>query len=104
MATRTMLAPPRESGCTCYDDYYPPPSRYYETEVYYDEPEQYVLKAVVPAGPRRRYHTGAGPNCSEIGVNCLGSIVYGTANCLAATVEVCAAFVGGIFKTCTGMP
>lgn len=103
---RTFIVSPAERlPCTCYNEYVaPPPPAFYEREIYYAEaePDYYVLKAVIPSGCRRPRYRRARMNCKECGLRCLGGVVHGTGNCLAATVEICAAFIGGMFRACSG--
>lgn len=97
--SRTILVSPIEQLCTCDDV----PSRYYERDVYYDEePFYYVLR--IPSGRRRRTFRGAPFRYEDCCINCFGGMVYGTASCLATTVEIVAALLGGICRLCSGGP
>lgn len=60
--------------------------------------QKYVLQTVVP-GPITQYDHPI--DCEELGQNCLGAATYGTANCLAATIECTCGLLGGCVRAIT---
>lgn len=77
--------------------YYEPAPVCYQRDVYMEEPgEVYVMKTLVPA-PRRSPVTAV-----ECLAHCIGGLVYGTACCLAATVELGCSCIGGLCRAAAG--